>query len=299
MSQLFARTVRPLATSETKGAFLGGLRVMAVDGTVLDVPDSQANARVFGYPGSRPGTRAAFPKVRLVLLIEAGTHLIVDALMCPYRIGERVRAKKLLRSVTQGMLLMWDRGLHSYAMVQATLFQGCDYLGRVPANVKFEGETVLDDGSYLSWIAPDGKSKKKGCTKIQVRVIEYTIDTDTGQQTYRLITSLINITLFPALLLAAEYHQRWEIENTIDELKTHLNGRKTPIRSLKPREVVQEIYGWLLGHYAVRCLMCTAAQQAGISPLRIGFTGTLKVIRRSIPENQDIQPEQLPFFSPS
>jgi len=237
--------------------------------------------------------------VRLVLLIEAGTHLIVDALMCPYRIGERVRAKKLLRSVTQGMLLMWDRGLHSYAMVQATLFQGCDYLGRVPANVKFEVETVLDDGSYLSWIAPDGKSKKKGCTKIQVRVIEYTIDTDTGQQTYRLITSLINIALFPALLLAAEYHQRWEIENTIDEIKTHLNGRKTPIRSLKPREVVQEIYGWLLGHYAIRCLMFTAAQQAGISPLRIGFTGTLKVIRRSIPDFQDIQPEQLPFFSPS
>jgi hypothetical protein len=157
-------------------------------------------------------------------------------------------------------------------------------------------ETVLDDGSYLSWIAPDGKSKKKGCPKIQVRVIEYTIDTDTGQQTYRLITSLLNIALFPALLLAAEYHQRWEIENTIDELKTHLNGRKTPIRSLKPREVVQEIYGWLLGHYAVRCLMFTAAQQAGISPLRIGFTGTLKVIRRSIADFQDIQPEQLPFF---
>jgi len=142
MSQLFARTVQPLATFETKGAFLGGLRVMAVDGTVLDVPDSQANARVFGYPGSRPGTRAAFPKVRLVLLIEAGTHLIVDALMCPYRIGERVRAKKLLRSVTQGMLLMWDRGLHSFAMVQATLLQRCDYLGRVPANVKFEVSTT-------------------------------------------------------------------------------------------------------------------------------------------------------------
>jgi hypothetical protein len=92
---------------------------------------------------------------------------------------------------------------------------------------------------------------------------------------------------------------RWEIENTIDELKTHLNGRKTPIRSLKPREVVQEIYGWLLGHYAVRCLMFQAAQQAGISPLRLGFTGTLKVIRRAIPEFQDIQPEQNPFFSPS
>jgi hypothetical protein len=107
------------------------------------------------------------------------------------------------------------------------------------------------------------------------------------------------LTLFPALLLASEYHQRWEIENTIDELKNHLNGRKTPIRSLKPREVVQEIYGWLLGHYAVRCLMFTAAQQVGISPLRLGFTGTLKVIRRAIPDFQDVQSEQLPFFSPS
>lgn len=299
MSQLFERVVRPKATAQTPGAFLGGLRVMAVDGTVLDVPDSKANARVFGYPSSRPGTRAAFPKVRLVLLIEAGTHLIVDALMCPYRIGERVRAKKLLRSVLQGMLLMWDRGLHSYTMVQATLKQGCDYLGRVPANVKFSVAQVLDDGSYLSWIAPDGKSKKKGGTKIQVRVIEYTINTNGKEQTYRLITSLMDIARFPALLLAAEYHQRWEIENTIDELKTHLNGRKTPIRSLKPREVVQEVYGWLLGHYAVRCLMFTAATQVGISPLCLSFTGTLKVIRRAIPEFQDIQSEQLPFFSTS
>jgi len=150
-------------------------------------------------------------------------------------------------------------------MVNATLTGGCHYLGRIPANVKFEVETVLDDGSYLSWIYPDGKSKRKGGTKVKVRVIEYTIDAEAGQQSYRLITSLMDIAVFPALLLAAEYHQRWEIENTIDELKTHLNGRKTPIRSLKPREVVQEIYGWLLGHYAVRCLMFTAAQQAGIS----------------------------------
>jgi len=299
MSQLFKRVARPQATAQTPGAFLGGLRVMAIDGTVLDVPDSKANARVFGYPASRRGTQAAFPKVRLVMLIEAGTHLIVDALMCPYRIGERVRAKKLLRSVSEGMLLMWDRGLHSYAMVQATLATGCEYLGRVPANVKFSVEQALDDGSYLSWIYPDGKSKKKGGTRIAVRVIEYTIDSGQGQQSYRLITSLLDIGLFPALLLATQYHQRSEIENTIDELKTHLNGRKTPLRSLQPRAVVQEIYGWLLGHYAVRHLMFTAAQQAGISPLRLGFTGTLKVLRRAIADFQDIQSEELPFFSPS
>lgn len=299
MSWLFQKIVRPLATAQTPGAFLGGLRVMAVDGTVLDVPDSAANARVFGYPGSRKGTRAAFPKVRLVLLVEAGTHLIVDALMCPYRMGERARALKLLRACSQGMLLMWDRGLHSYRMVHTTQKCGSQYLGRVPKNVKFPVEKVLDDGSYLSWIAPDRKSRNKGGSKIQVRVIEYTIESENGQETSRLITSLMDITLFPALLLATEYHQRWEIENTIDELKTHLNGRKTPIRSLKPREVVQEIYGWLLSHYAVRTLMFQAATEAGISPLRLGFTGTLKVIRRAIADFQDANSEQLPFFSPS
>lgn len=220
--------------------------------------------------------------MRLVLLIEAGTHLIFDALVCPYRMGERVRALKLLRAVASGMLLMWDRGLHSYAMVQATLVQGCDYLGRVPANVKFVVEQTFEDGSYLTWIAPSGKLKRKGCQRIQVRVIEYTIDSPDQpevQQVYRLITSLMDTEQFPALLLATEYHGRWEVEGTIDELKVHLLGRKTPIRSQNPREVVQEIYGWLLGHYAVRCLMFQAAQQAGISPLRLGFTGTLNVER--------------------
>ncbi|MGF1938329.1 MAG: IS4 family transposase [Nostoc sp. ChiQUE02] len=298
MSRLFHLVVKPLATIETPGAFLEGLRVMAVDGTVFDVPDTQSNARVFGYPGTRPGTRAAFPKVRLVLLIETGTHLIVDALMCPYRIGERVRVKKLLRSVTEGMLLMWDRGLHSYTMVQATLTPKCNYLGRVPKNVKFSVEKVLEDGSYLSWIAPDGKSKKKGCTKIMVRVIEYTIDTDDQPQIYRLITNLTDISLFPALLLATEYHQRWEVESTIDELKVHLLGRKTLIRSLNPREVVQEVYGWLLGHWAVRSLMCQVAQTTHISPKRLSFTGTLNIVRRAVPKFQRLQTEEFPFFSP-
>ncbi|WP_459195351.1 IS4 family transposase [Nostoc sp. FACHB-892] len=298
MSRLFHLAVRPCATVQIPGAFLGGLRLMALDGTVFDVPDTPSNARVFGYPATRPGTVAAFPKVRLVLLIEAGTHLIVDALMCPYRIGERTRAKKLLRSVHSGMLLMWDRGLHSYKMVQAALNQKCDYLGRIPKNVKFSVEKALPDGSYLSWIAPDGKSKKKGGTKIMVRVIEYTIDTDHQPQTYRLITSLTDVEKFPALLLATEYHRRWEVENTIDELKVHLLGRKTLIRSLNPREVIQEIYGWLLGHWAVRSLMFQVAESAHISPLRLSFTGTLNIVRRAVPKFQRLKIEEFPFFSP-
>jgi hypothetical protein len=300
MSQLFHQLVKPMATSETLGAFLNGLRVVVIDGSCFDVPDSEENARVFGRPSSRPDTMAAFPKVRLVILVEAGTHIIFDALMCPYRMGERVRALKLLRSVQSGMLLMWDRGLHSYEMVQTTVSKGCDYLGRIPANVKFLTEKPLEDGSYLSWINPSGKLRSKGSQPIMVRVIEYTIEhpqNPTEQLTYRLITSLLDIQKFPAELLAKEYHQRWEVENTIDELKIHLLGRKTHVRSQKPREVVQEVYGWLLGHWSVRILMFQAATTAGVPPLRLSFTGTLRVIRRAIPQFQDLSPEEFPFFS--
>lgn len=301
MSELLYHLVCPMATTETIGAFLNGLRVVVIDGTTFDVPDSDVNARVFGRPSTRRGTTAAFPKVRLVMLIEAGTHLIFDALMCPYRMGERVRALKLLRSMKPGMLLMWDRGLHSYAMVEATVAKGCEYLGRIPANVKFLVEDPLADGSYLSWIYPPAKLRRRGCQPIQIRVIEYTIehpDKPGEQLTYRLITSLLDIEQFPATLLAYEYHQRWEVENTIDELKIHLLERKTPIRSQNPRQVVQEVYGWLLGHWAVRFLMFQAAKEAHIAPLRLSFTGTLRVIRRALPKFQRLQSEEFPLFSP-
>lgn len=135
---------------------------------------------------------------------------------------------------------------------------------------------------------------------MKVRVIEYTIarqDLAQEQLTYRLITSLLAIENFPATLLAQEYHQRWEVENTIDEIKVHLLGRKTPVRSQNPREVVQEVYGWLLGHWAVRLLMFQAATDANIAPLRLSFTGTLRVIRRAIPKFQRLQIEELPLFS--
>lgn len=150
MTRLFELVAHPLATLQTQGAFLGGLRLMAIDGTVFDVPDTEANARVFGYPGTRKGTKAAFPKARLVLLVELGTHLITDALISPYRLGERVRARKLLRGVGPGMLLMWDRGLHSFKMVFEALDQKCHILGRVPAHVKFEVVKMMN--LFMSWL---------------------------------------------------------------------------------------------------------------------------------------------------
>jgi len=286
MTRLFEMVAKPLATLLTPDAFLGGLRIMAADGTVFDVPDTPENARVFGYPGSPKGTYPAFPKARLVFLVEAGTHLITDAFISPYRIGERKGALKLLRSVGPGMLLMWDSFLHSFKMVNATIQQKSHFLGRVPAHVKFEVVKVLSDGSYLSWIGCRGKSKKKGAKRISIRVIEYVVEEDGAEKVYRLITDLMDIKIFPALLLAQEYHQRWSAENTLDELKVHLNGRKTPIRSKNPREVIQEIYGWLLAHYCIRCVMFQSAVFRGISPLRLSFTGSLKVIRRAIPQFQ-------------
>lgn len=194
---------------------------------------------------------------------------------------------------------MWDRGLHAFRMVQATLSPNCHYLGRVPAKVKLEAEQVLSDASSLSWIYPDRKSTKKGCSRLQVRVIEYTIDaSDQAEpsQAYRLITDLLAPQQVPALLLAQEYHQRWQVENTIDEVKTHLLARKVPVRSLKPREGVQEIHGLLLGHWAVRSLMVQAAQIEGISPLRLSFTGTLPVLRRAVAKFQIVQADELPLF---
>ena len=296
MTRLFEKLAQPMATMETPSAFLKGLRWMAIDGTLFDIPDTAENSQVFGYPGSRKGTKAAFPKVRLVILVELGTHIITDALLSPYRIGERVRAIKLLRSVEEGMLITWDRGLHSFKMVKVALDQQCHILGRIPKNVKFPRVQELPDGSYLSWINPDRKSKKKGASRIQVRVIEYLILEQGEEVVYRLITDLIDYELFPSLLLANEYHWRWEVENTLSEFKTHLNARKTPIRSKKPRLVVQEIYGWLLAHWAIRSLIFRASTTTEQSPLQFSFTGTLRILRRAISQFQQALPSSLPHF---
>jgi len=195
------------------------------------------------------------------------------------------------------MLLMWDRGLHSFRLVHETLATGAHYLGRVPANVKFEGVKPLADGSYLSGMVPDRKSRNQGIGRIPVRVIESTLESDGEAQTYRLITDLLDIERFPALLLAQHYHDRWEAENPLDEWKTHLNGRKVPVRSKTPRLVIQEIYGWLLTHWSVRCLMMQAAQPAQVSPLQLSFTGSVRVLRRAVPAFQTAQPQDQDFFS--
>ncbi len=293
---LFRRICRPLATEKTPGAFLFGLRLMGVDGTVEDVPDTPANAAAFGrQTGSRGDS--AFPQLRNVYLAELGTHAICDAVVRGYQFGERSAALRLLRSVDPGMLLMWDRGFHSHEMVKATLDRGVDFLGRVPARVILEPVEALPDGSYIAEIYETQHAREKKRNGLPVRVIEYTIDDpsrDGHGEKHRLITSLLDPEIAPAKQLAAEYHQRWEIEVAIDEMDTHQRIHAKPFRSQKPVGVIQEVYGLLIAHYVVRFFMQEAAATEGLDPDRISFIDSLRIIRRKVDKFQIASPKTIP-----
>jgi hypothetical protein len=303
---LFRRLAGPVAPDGLPGAFLCGLRVMAIDGTTLDLPDTPENARAFGRPTTtlkdgteRPGP---FPQVKLVWLVEVGTHVLCDVLTRPCATSEVPLARRLLRSVEAGMLVLWDRGLHSYAMLRSTLEQQAHFLGRVSKAVSLTPEELLPDGSFLTTLYPAADCRRSAAG-ILVRVIEYTIDDPARprpDERYRLVTSLLDPVQAPAATLAVEYHQRWEIESTLDEFKVHqVDRRPAPhLRSRHPQAVVQEIYGLVLAHRAIRCLMAEAAARANLDPDRLSFTGTLRLLRRAIPRCQRAlaSPDASPFF---
>jgi len=293
---LFHRVCRPMATERTRGAFLFGLRLMAIDGTVEDVPDTPENAAVFGrHHGDRGDS--AFPQVRGVYLVECGTHAIVDAGFWPCRISERVGGFRMLRSVEPGMLVMWDRGLHDYDMIAAVRRRGAHVLSRLPSNIKPKRVRRLPDGSYLAYLYPSDYKRRKRGQRLLVRIIEYTL-TDPALPGYgedhRLITTLLDHKASPALDLACAYHERWESELVIDEMDTHQRLVGGTLRSLKPVGVIQELYGLLIAHYAIRSLMHEAALQTGVDPDRLSFVHALRVIHDAIPEFQMTVPDQLP-----
>jgi hypothetical protein len=232
-------------------------------------------------------------------LIEIGTHAICDAVLRPCSRSEAPAALRLLRSIGRGMLLLWDRGFHSYEMVRATLAREAHFLGRTKKNVVLKPTEVLADGSFLAVIYPTPRARRRGEGGIVLRVIEYALDSPAGpgREQYRLITSLLDERAFPAAQLAATYHERWEIETTLDEVKVHQWAHPRPLRSKHPREVVQEVYGLLLAHLAIRTLMHQAALQERVDPDRLSFTGALRVLRRAIPRAQRTQPARLPLFA--
>ena len=296
--ELFGAVARPIATPQTPGAFLGGLRLMAIDGTTIDVADTPENDRAFGRPTTKRG-EGAFPQIRVLALIETGTHVICDAIIRPFATGEIPTALRLLRAVGPGMLLLWDRGFHSYEMVQTTLTQQAQFLGRTKKNIVLRPTEILADGSFLARIYPSPDARRRDEDGITLRVIEYALDTPDGpgQEKYRLITSLLDERAFPAEQLAATYHERWEIETTLDEVKVHQWAHPRPLRSKHPREVVQEVYGLLLAHLAIRTVMYHAAGRDGVDPDRLSFTGALRVLRRAIPQAQRTATAHLPLFA--
>jgi hypothetical protein len=293
---LFHEVCQPLAEPDTPGAFLLGLRLMAIDSTTEAVPDTPANGAAFGRHQSDRGP-SAFPQVKGVYLVECGSHAIVDAGFWPVQTSERVGGFRLLRSVTVGMLVMWDRGFHDYDMFAQAQQRGAQGLGRLPAHIKPLVIRTLADGSYLAYLRPSDYHRRKKGERLLVRVIEYTI-TDPKLpgwgETHRLVTTLLDPDAYPILDLICAYHERWEIELTIDEIDTHQRLLLGPLRSRKPVGVIQELDGLLIAHYIIRACMYQAAQQAQLDPDRLSFIGAVRILQNAVPEFQMTAPEQLP-----
>ena len=265
---LFRRVARPLATPDTRGAWLAGRRLVAIDGTCLDVADTVANDEFFGRAGVNKGERAAFPLARVVALVECGTHAILDAEVGAYTTSEVALAGPLLDRLEPGMLALADRGFCGFALWQRAAATGADLLWRVKASLAPRFVESLPDGSWLAQITPSGP-KRKTTEPITVRVVDYTIDDGReNPETYRLLTTITDPAVAPAEELALAYAQRWEIENTFDELKTHQRGPRVVLRSKSPDLVTQEIWGHLCCHYAIRTLMAETAAVGGRDPDR-------------------------------
>jgi hypothetical protein len=285
LRHLARQVVQLQGRPDTPGAFYRGLRLMALDSFVVDVPDSPANARVFRRPGSRRSP-AAFPQARVLALCEVGTHVLWRTQIKPCRRGEVTMAPSLLRFLQEDMLLLWDRGFLSYDLVQQVVQRRARLLARIKNNLVFRPLRRLHDGSYRARLYPSPRHRDRDEGGVEVRIIEYTLN-DPGRsgsgQKHRLLTTLLDAWQHPAQRLILLYHERWEEELVIDELKTHQRERPV-LRSETPAGVVQEIEGLLLAHYVVRVLMSEAARRNNLPPRRLSFTGTLKVLRCRLPE---------------
>jgi Insertion element 4 transposase N-terminal/Transposase DDE domain len=307
MRELFERVAEPVAELGTKGAWLNSRRLMAVDGFVLDVPDTPSNIEKFGL--SQDGKlRSSYPQVRVVGLGECGSHAIVDASLAGCKTGEQTLLPDLFRSFGPDMLVLADRNFYGFELWRRALETGASLAWRVSASVQLPVVKELDDGSYLSVVFRNklrdyhrtaiinsikANELVHPAQAIVVRVVEYDIPDRLGNrknELIRLITSILDPADTPAIELAAAYHERWEFEGLIDEIKTHQRGPGRVLRSKTSDLVEQEVWSLLLTHFAIRELMCRAADEADADPDRLSFIRSLRVVRRSVTDQADFSP---------
>ena len=269
LRRLYEQVVQPVATRATKGAWYRTWRLVSLDGSSLDVADTAENA---------------FPQLRLMALVENGTHVLFGARLGRCADGEMALAHDVVPALRPGMLCLADRYFFGYVLWRKAAATGADLLWRVRCNLRLPRVTVLADGSYLSVIYPSEKDRRHAAHGIQVRVVEYRLEGMEGAEPlYRLVTTILDPAQAPATDLAALYHERWEIEGALAELKTHLRGTKVVLRSKTPDLVRQEFWGLLLAHFAVRGLMHEAALRADEDPDRLSFLHAVRVVRRKLP----------------
>ena len=287
---LYQAMVAPIAGRETKGAWYRQWRLVSLDGSTLDVADTQDNEKAFGRPGASRGS-SAFPKIRFVALPENGTHVLWAARMDKYATDELTLAEDVVPALRSGMLCLADRFFPSHKLWKKAAPTGADLLWRTRQNARLEVDQRLPDGSYLSRIYPSTSDRRNERKAIVVRVIDYRLDkVPDAEPIYRLITSILDHKLAPAKELAALYHERWEIETALDELKTHLRGAQIVLRSKTPELVRQEFYGLLMAHFAIRGLMHEAALRAGEDPDRLSFVHAVRVVQRRMARFSAIPP---------
>ena len=297
VKQLHDQVVAPIAVKRTRGAWYKKWKLVSLDGSTLDVADSKENEDSFGRPGASRGS-SAYPQIRFVSLVENGTHILFGTEMGEYSTGEITLTKSVLKQLKAGMLCLADRNFLGYELWKQAQATGADLLWRGKKHLRLEREKELPDGSYLSRIYPSERDWRKKTNGLRVRVIEYKLEgVPDAEPLYRLITTILDHTAAAAEELAALYHERWEIETALDELKTHLRGAQIVLRSKTPDLVKQEFYGFMMAHFAVRGLMHEAALKADVDPDQLSFLHAVRVIRRKLPAFAAIPPSAENSFS--
>ena len=290
LRQLHDELVQPIASAATRGAWYRRRRLVSIDGSTLDIADQKRNEAAYGRPGASRGS-SAYPQLRFVSLVEAGTHVLFGTRMGPYEVSEIALAKEVVPHLRKRMLCLADRNFFGYELWNKARASGADLLWRIKKNLILPCEKRLPDGSYLSRIYPSQRERRRGVNGVLVRVIEYRLEGVQGAEPlYRLLTTIVDPEQAPARELAALYRERWEIETALDELKTHLRGARIVLRSKTPELVEQEFYGLLLAHFAVRGLMHEAALKADEDPDRLSFLHAVRVVRRKLPGFAAIPP---------